>query len=151
MGGWVGAGIIVALWANAIYTQIGVCRSIGCLYNNHTSPGISNINWRFQCLFYFRPGKCRLRLPRSLPGCLSLVVVSSTVVCGLFSTKSLPQIQRLRAPKTCATLMNWRNCNINKITQVFMQTISLMLRLRAGPPRGSAKGVCRALVYMAPL
>ena len=38
--GWVGAGTIVALWANVVYTQIVVCGSIDCLYNNHTSPDL---------------------------------------------------------------------------------------------------------------
>ena len=40
MGEWVGAGGTVALWVNAVYTQIVVCGSIDCLYDNHTSPDL---------------------------------------------------------------------------------------------------------------
>ena len=36
--GWVGVGTIVALWANVVYTQIIVCRSIDCLCDNRNSP-----------------------------------------------------------------------------------------------------------------
>ena len=49
--GWVGAGDIVALWATVVYTQIVVRRSIDCLYDNHTSPDLRNINRRFLNFF----------------------------------------------------------------------------------------------------
>ena len=53
--GWVGAGDIVAMWANAVYTQIVVRRSIDCLYDNHTSPDLRNINRRFLNVFLHLP------------------------------------------------------------------------------------------------
>ena len=78
--GWVDAGDIVAMWATAVYTQIVVRRSIDCLYDNHTSPDLRNINRRFLNFLYLpeqvqsSPASIVARL--SFPG-LALHVLSS--------------------------------------------------------------------------
>ena len=82
---------------------------------------------------------CRLGLLRSLAGRLSLSCVPGTVVCGVLPMKSPLLNFTMASAENRATLIDPRKCIINKSPQLFMETISLMLRLRAAP----AKGVSR--------
>ena len=66
--------------------------------------------------------------------------IPGTVVRGMFPMKFPLLNFRIANTENCATLMTPRKYNINKIPQLFMHTISLMLGLRAGPARGVGKG-----------